>query len=137
MATPDKVSAIFETTRREPALTRFCHRRPPMHWVGLLSPLSGLTKCSIRIDRAELSLGRVGCDIFFQDESVSRHHARIWREGDTYLLEDLGSSNGTHVDGIPILSCVLRDGDTVQVGQSLFLFERLLEQVGPASRSAP
>jgi pSer/pThr/pTyr-binding forkhead associated (FHA) protein len=134
MATPDKLSAIHETTRREQSLTRFCHRRPSMQWVGLLSPLRGLTEKSIRIERPEMTLGRVGCDIVFQDESVSRQHARIRRDGDMYLLEDLGSSNGTHVDGIPILSCVLRDGDTVQIGQNLFLFERLLEQVGGTSR---
>jgi pSer/pThr/pTyr-binding forkhead associated (FHA) protein len=133
----DELSAVFGSTRREQQLGRFCHRRPAMHWVGLLSPLRGLTQQSIRIDRAEMTLGRVGCDILFQDDSVSRQHARIRREADTWWLEDLGSSNGTHVDGVPIQSCVLRDGDTVQIGQSLFLFERLLEQGSPPRGSTP
>jgi pSer/pThr/pTyr-binding forkhead associated (FHA) protein len=135
MATPDPSSAIHETTRREQSLTRFCHRRPPMHWVGVLNPLRGLTEKIIRLERAEMTFGRIGCDVVLQDESVSRQHARIRREGEIYLVEDLGSSNGTHVDGIPVLSCVLRDGDTLQLGQNLFLFERLLEQVGGSSRT--
>jgi pSer/pThr/pTyr-binding forkhead associated (FHA) protein len=61
------------------------------------------------------------------DESVSRRHARITRRGDEFVLEDLGSFNGTHVDGVPVLECVLFDGDTVQFGQTLYHFERILE----------
>ena len=138
MTVPEKqVAAQHETTRREQSLTRFCHQRPPTRWVGVLTPLRGHYPNTIRVDRAVLTLGRVDCDIVFQDESVSRNHAILRRDGDMVVLEDLGSSNGTHVDNIPIQSCVLRDGDTVQFGQNLFFYERQLEQVGSASRILP
>ena len=43
------------------------------------------------------------------------------------MLTDLDSRNGTHVDGVPIVSCVLRGGDTVQVGRHVFLFDSMLQ----------
>jgi pSer/pThr/pTyr-binding forkhead associated (FHA) protein len=111
---------------------------PPatLPWVGLLSRIRGLATESIRIGRDPLVLGRKDCDVVLADESVSRRHAQISREGDDFILEDLGSSNGTHVDGIPIVSCVLRDGDTVQIGQNLYRFERLLERAEAAAGDA-
>lgn len=65
------------------------------------------------------------------DDSVSRQHARITRREDAYIIEDLGSINGTFVDGVPILTCTLRDGDAVQIGHNLFVFDRLLELIHP------
>jgi predicted component of type VI protein secretion system len=56
------------------------------------------------------------CDIVLPDRHVSRVHARISRLGDCYVVEDLGSKNGTHVNGREIVgSHVLRDGDEVQI----------------------
>lgn len=52
--------------------------------------------------------------------TVSRRHARILKEGDSVIVEDLGSVNGTFVNGerlVPYLPETLRDGDTLQVGQ--------------------
>jgi pSer/pThr/pTyr-binding forkhead associated (FHA) protein len=126
----DDPHGLSEPTRRR-EVTRFRRSRPPLRWVGLLSPLAGRAALPIRLDRDSLTLGRKDCDVVLADDSVSRQHARIRRDGDDFVLEDLGSSNGTHVDGVPVLSCVLRDGDTVQLGQNLFYFERLLERAGP------
>jgi phosphoribosyl 1,2-cyclic phosphodiesterase len=110
---------------------KFRQARPRLRWVGVLSPLAGLASQRIRIDGAELIIGRDrDVPAFLADESVSRRHARIRRVGDEFILEDLGSSNGTHVDGVPVLCCVLRDGDTVEFGQNLFYFERVLETAG-------
>ncbi len=64
--------------------------------------------------------------VTFDDPSVSRHHAAVIHDDGDYVIEDLGSSNGTFVDGVPVVSCVLRDGDTVQIGNNLFYFERIL-----------
>ena len=68
---------------------------------------------------------------------MSRRHARITHQGDEFFLEDLGSFNGTHVDGVPIISCVLFDGDTVQFGQTLYHFGRVLAPVVPAREGHP
>ncbi|MFP2932463.1 FHA domain-containing protein, partial [Pyxidicoccus sp. 3LG] len=48
----------------------------------------------------ELKLGRQqGCDILLTEGGVSRTHARVFEDGGTVLIEDLGSANGTFVDG--------------------------------------
>jgi DNA-binding response OmpR family regulator len=55
-------------------------------------------------------------DIVVDDRWVSRYHARIRREGDHYVVEDLASKNGTFVNGRRITEpTVLSDGDRVQV----------------------
>jgi predicted component of type VI protein secretion system len=107
--------------------------RPALRWVGVLARSAGALWRDLRVEGDELVLGRdAGCGAVFADESVSRRHARITRHGDEFVLEDLDSRNGTHVDGVPILSCVLHDGDAIQIGQHLFYFERVLESAAPA-----
>ncbi|GAB4527667.1 MAG: hypothetical protein Fur0018_13380 [Anaerolineales bacterium] len=65
------------------------------------------------------------CDIVIPSRQVSRHHARLTREGHQVLLEDLGSKNGTFCNGQPIrIATVLQDGDVLQIAlaqQFLFL----------------
>jgi pSer/pThr/pTyr-binding forkhead associated (FHA) protein len=55
----------------------------------------------LRIPEGESIIGREGT-LAIQDATVSRQHAKITREGDSIYIEDLGSSNGTYVDGIRI-----------------------------------
>ncbi len=64
-----------------------------------------------------LTIGREPtCDIVIPDRQVSRVHARLERDADGFILEDLGSKNGTHVNGAPVTGKVrLRDGDLIQV----------------------
>jgi len=53
------------------------------------------------------------------DEGVSRRHCKLHRQGSTFLIEDVGSANGTFLNGqrlTPYLPHVLKDGDEVQVG---------------------
>jgi hypothetical protein len=55
-------------------------------------------------------------DLVVDDRWVSRHHARVRREGDQYFVEDLGSKNGTLVNSRRITEpTLLADGDEVQV----------------------
>jgi len=54
------------------------------------------------------------------DGGVSRRHCKIHRRGSTYLVEDVGSANGTFLDGqrlTPYLPHVLKDGDALQLGR--------------------
>jgi pSer/pThr/pTyr-binding forkhead associated (FHA) protein len=54
---------------------------------------------------------------------VSRHHARIVVNGDEARVEDLGSKNGTFVDGKPLTSArLLREGDEIRVGPVALTF---------------
>lgn len=124
----------FETTLRKEATARFRRAQPPSRWVGVLTRIGGLATPAIRLDRDMVVVGR---EQGLADESVSRRHARITRRRDEFELEDLGSFNGTYIDGVPVRSCVLYDGDTVQLGQTLYLFERILEAAGAARGGQP
>ena len=58
------------------------------------------------------------CEIAIPDAGrVSRHHAQILRERDTYFIKDLGSRNGTYLNDVKIDERIypLRDGDRVMV----------------------
>jgi DNA-binding response OmpR family regulator len=75
------------------------------------------------IDKDELVIGRgADCDVVIPDRQVSRHHACIRRTSDGFLLEDLGSKNGTHLNGNAIQRPeLLQDGDIVQVALAIRL----------------
>ncbi len=67
----------------------------------------------------EASLGRgPDNDIVLRDARTSKYHARIFRDGDHYRIQDLGSLNGTQVNGVTTGSdgAVLDEGDVVQIG---------------------
>jgi hypothetical protein len=62
------------------------------------------------------------CDIFLDDVTVSRRHAEILRDGDSFTIRDLGSLNGTYVNRKRIESAVLENDDEVQVGKYRLTF---------------
>jgi hypothetical protein len=69
------------------------------------------------LDRSPMIVGRTeDSDIVLDDRQVSRQHARIVRDQAGYLLSDLGSKNGTFVNGEPLTEARrLRDGDEIQI----------------------
>lgn len=71
----------------------------------------------IFVDRSEFFIGRdEECHLIIDDRQVSRRHARIRLEDDRYLLEDLGSKNGTFVNGQELGEpYCLQDGDEIQI----------------------
>ncbi len=70
-----------------------------------------------------MGLGRDSSNfIQVHDTEVSRRHAEIRREGELYTVVDLGSSNGTYVNGERIDRHQLASGDRLQVGSTLILF---------------
>ncbi len=75
------------------------------------------------IDQPSLILGRSSkADIQIDQESVSRNHCKIISTGGSILLRDLGSTNGTYVNDELVDEYVLRDGDFIKVGRSIFKF---------------
>ena len=72
---------------------------------------------TIVIEQQPLIIGREEtCDIVIPDRQVSRQHARIRLEADRYVLEDLGSKNGTFVNGQELPGPYpLQDGDEIQI----------------------
>jgi len=71
----------------------------------------------------ELYIGReVTNDITIDDAEVSRKHARLIMQAGGYLLEDLGSTNGTYVNGQRLMGPhVLRPGELVKLGENVSL----------------
>jgi Protein of unknown function (DUF3662)/FHA domain len=74
---------------------------------------------------AELTIGRAEqSDIPLADPGVSRNHARVVREGDDFIVEDLRSTNGTEVNGQPIRRRRLANGDLLKLASSTLQFRR-------------
>ncbi len=71
------------------------------------------------------TIGRTqDCDLRISDMSVSRRHAQLTRSQDGWLLSDLGSHNGTRINGWLVREPVpLRPGDTVQFGSATFIVQ--------------
>jgi hypothetical protein len=71
-----------------------------------------------------LSIGRLPeCDIPVPDPNVSRRHAEIRPTGFGFTVADLGSTNGTRVNGVAITEHTLVDGDVITVGGSRIRYE--------------
>lgn len=71
-----------------------------------------------------LSIGRLAAnDVFIPDEQVSRQHAKVELRGEKYFLIDLGSSNGTLVNGEKVAERELAAGDVITVGRHEVRFE--------------
>ncbi len=66
------------------------------------------------------------CDLRVADGNASRRHAEIVRDGDEYVLVDLGSTNGTELNGRRITREVLSDGDRITIGATDLVFGRSL-----------
>lgn len=79
-----------------------------------------------QLDRPTVSLGRSKeCDLVVDDPSASRRHAEVRSENGDYWLVDLGSTNGTEVNGRRIDRVKLEPGDVITVGQTRISFELL------------
>ena len=76
------------------------------------------------LEHDALTIGSLeGNDVVVDLDTVSRRHARIVREGGHAVLEDLGSTNGTFVNGEPVQGrLALNSGDQVKVGGAIFKF---------------
>jgi hypothetical protein len=85
------------------------------------------------LPRATVSIGRdPGNNVVIDDPQISRQHARITPQGGLLILEDLGSTNGTAVNGLPIEDVyVLANGDEIGLGENVSLVFR--GRPGPAS----
>ncbi len=76
-----------------------------------------------RIGDNALRLGRSpDNDVILRDPATSGHHARLERRGDQFWIVDLGSTNGTLVNGEPIQEKELNHGDRVTIGQNAVHF---------------
>ncbi|MFJ6723871.1 FHA domain-containing protein [Streptomyces sp. NPDC091281] len=89
--------------------------------VGRTGPFAGQ---SVVLGDAPLTFGRKSDnDVIIVSVSASRLHAEIVTEGETYVLHDRGSRNGTYVNDVRVTRHELTPGDTIRIGDETFLFE--------------
>jgi two-component system cell cycle response regulator len=75
------------------------------------------------LNAPSLVIGRSSkCDIQIDQESISRNHTKIVNTSKSILIRDLGSTNGTYVNDEPIDEYVMRDGDLIKIGRTIFKF---------------
>lgn len=85
------------------------------------------------LDADRTTAGRSpNADIFLDDVTVSRKHVEFVREGEGFMVRDVGSLNGTYVNRERIERAVLRNGDEVQIGKFRMTFHP-----SPARGAAP
>jgi len=91
---------------------------------GFLAELVLTDGRRVQIGSEPLVIGRLPeCGVVLADSNVSRRHAELRRSGDSVVLTDLGSTNGTRVNGAPVRERVLISGDEVSVGSTRLIFE--------------
>ena len=77
----------------------------------------------LRVDKRRVVLGRSReCDIQIDDANISRRHAELRQEGTSFWIVDLGSTNGTEVEGRRVQRARLADGSKFTVGETTVTF---------------
>ena len=88
----------------------------------VLVMFKGEQRRSFSVTRDMTVIGRrEDCDLRIPLGDVSRKHCRLIKDGDTIRIEDLGSSNGTFINGERVQQAELTAGDTLQVGPVVFV----------------
>ena len=81
-------------------------------------------------DQGIISLGALETnDIVLKDDTVSRQHCRIIQEDEHYILQDMGSTNGTHINGVRVREAYLTPGATIAVGNTQVRFNPFSEEI--------
>ena len=107
-----------------------------------------LRRCKLALMRSgalkeyvfEQDVVRIGAmednDLVIDDDTASRNHCKIFREGDNYLIEDLGSTNGTFVNRVRIREAYLHENCTLTCGNTDIKFQPVDEllRIVPSDR---
>ncbi|HYO82677.1 MAG TPA: sigma 54-interacting transcriptional regulator [Bryobacteraceae bacterium] len=105
---PDAILGSIATNQMNPML------------LAVSGPLKGVL---FRLTQDEVTIGRHSSNqLCIGDLSVSRHHCTIESSNGSYLVRDLGSNNGTLINGVPIQAHTLVDGDEIAVGSTVLRF---------------
>lgn len=110
VAKPTRDAGI--STQQSPPLAALVHER-----TGQIYPLLG--------DITTIGREKSCAVLIREDGAVSRRHAQILRRGVSFVIEDLGSSNGVYVNGAKLAGVhELQVGDRVEIGSQSFQFKR-------------
>ncbi len=90
---------------------------------------------TVALDKDEVLIGRgADCDIQLVGNSISRRHARLWRDGAGWRVADLGSRNGTRVNDLPGTDKLLEDGDRIHLPDTVLSF---VDERAPRTAPSP
>ena len=111
-APPSEATAVY----RAPPVAR------PMAQLAVTEPSVGARR--VRIDGALVRIGRaVDNDVVLLDPKVSRHHGELRVQRGTLVYRDLGSTNGSHVNGNRVGEIAVGLGDRIEVGETAIIVE--------------
>ncbi len=113
--------ALRETGRTDVRRLRV-KKRPGLKGatVGLIVIEQGQKPRHFPVIKPHLTIGRGQCDLRVRDSEVSREHCAIEVHDGVPMIKDLGSANGTLLNGHLIREHLLKDGDQIRVGSTLF-----------------
>jgi ABC-type multidrug transport system ATPase subunit/pSer/pThr/pTyr-binding forkhead associated (FHA) protein len=95
------------------------------------------TATTLRVGAKMIVIGRdPECDVRIDERGVSGRHARVFRNCGRLIVEDVGSANGTRVDGERVAWSIVRAGSVVQIGSQRIRFEHEAVAPGPSIQGA-
>ena len=120
----------FEGDENELSMATSCFSRKPLSDTVLIAQTAYLEIFGVKgrpfgyeLGTKTSSIGRgPGCSIHLPLSGVSRLHARIFFQNEEYYIEDLNSTNGTYVNTVKIVKCVLRNNDQIDIGEAKIVF---------------
>jgi hypothetical protein len=91
------------------------------------------------LEKDEIFIGRdLGNDIVINDPEMSRRHARVYLQGQNYVIEDLGSTNGSYVNGQRLMGpYILRPGEVITFGERISMVFESAEPESGATLISP
>lgn len=98
-------------------------KKPGMEKRGVLVCISGKSENEmVKLRRDNTIFGREKADIIVNDPEVSATHCQVQNIDEVYHIFDMNSSNGTFVNGERIVKAKLKEGDSIEIGKTVFKF---------------
>jgi len=109
--------------RPQPAQPKQAAKSAARTLVVTAGPLAGTT---LKLDTTPITIGRAdGSTLVISDDYVSSNHARLRPDGDTWVLEDLGSTNGTYLDRTRVTAATaVPVGTPIRIGKTVLELRR-------------
>lgn len=124
---PEPSVAFPALTPEQMTRTMVFHVPQPASPVALLREFGpDGTQREISVDGRPMTLGRSADNaVVLRDSRVSRHHGRLQGRQGALIYTDLGSTNGSRVNGIAVDEVVLGEGDRIEIGDTVLVVESL------------
>ena len=120
----------FNKDENELSMATSCFARKPLTDSVIISQTAYLEIFGVKgrpfgyeLSTKTSSIGRaLNCSVHLPLSGVSRLHARIFFRNEEYYIKDLNSTNGTYVNSVKIVKCVLRNNDQIDIGEAKMVF---------------